>query len=1101
MAKKFKLNIKQADGTFVEYKLDINTDDVKSSDGSKSLTQVLTNYSTTDHKHNYAGSSTPGGAATSANKVNSSLTVKLNGGTTEGTNQITFDGSAGKTVNITPDNIGAAKASHGNHVPATETANNAKFLRNDNTWQTVTPANIGASPSGHNHDDRYFTESEVYDVLPCYDTRELQNLSLSWDTSTTGRETITKTIGTATYTFAKIDNLSNVTTAVSVNGNLRFAVKRAQTGVSPIINSDIVIYPQLFENNVCVINVENEGYPVNAMVVIALQNATVKVNSVDVTFTKGIWFAKIVETNTALIYKYMYASIFELEILKSGELKKVDNKYLANKPGLNVGMNGEIFNDLENNTAGEYSHAEGYSVSAQGAGAHAEGYFTKASSNFQHVQGKFNIEDTENNYAHIVGNGSNEGDLRNAHTLDWDGNAWFAGNVSVGPDNKLLATADHTHPAQTTVSGNAGSATKLQTARNIKLEGVANGTVQFDGSKDVTLKTSPILWSGSGTSGTKGYVAFAQLVITSSYSNRPIEFKIIAREKASAGIITIRFRNIDGTDPELAMLTYMGADYGVFVQKIDVSTWLLYATKGEAYDNISVVGCDYATQGITITHPGTFVTEKPTSGVTDAVLGGQVNSASLAYKVNTAMKVQLNGGTTEGTNQFTFDGSAAKNINITPDSIGAAPASHGTHLTLGTGSGNAFRGDYGNTAYNHSQAAHAPSNAQKNSDITKAEIEAKLTGKLTSHTHATVNRTTITTPIYNPDKGVLVDFNMDVKSGAMAIIKLYGNSYSTNPPIEAIYQFYDYATGDIQQCTGTAISGPAIALKVYKADGKLKAWFQQPNNYCTFKLEVAYGNIPTTPDITLTNEAEPTTNITQTVTINPDRVYSDKYKQTYSNAALGQGYGTCTTSGSIPTKVVTLSGYSLQTGGAVSVKFNNDVPGSSTMNINNKGAKNIYFRGAAITANIIKAGDIATFIYDGTQYQLIAIDRWQNDLTSHTHNVLKAQDTRNVNETPAEVPNGLSVHLKSNATDDLRDGGQYHSTLMMKGWNDASGGPWGQLTITENNNLWFRSSVAGSNTDWHVWQKVSLDGHTHPAVPVVTTSQIDSAISSVFGNK
>lgn len=41
-----------------------------------------------------------------------------------------------------------ANASHGNHVPATETANNAKFLRNDNTWQLVTPANIGALPSG-----------------------------------------------------------------------------------------------------------------------------------------------------------------------------------------------------------------------------------------------------------------------------------------------------------------------------------------------------------------------------------------------------------------------------------------------------------------------------------------------------------------------------------------------------------------------------------------------------------------------------------------------------------------------------------------------------------------------------------------------------------------------------------------------------------------------------------------------------------------------------------------------------------------------------------------------------------------------------------------
>ena len=73
---------------------------------------------------------------------------------------------------------------------------------------------------------------------------------------------------------------------------------------------------------------------------------------------------------------------------------------------------------------------------------------------------------------------------------------------------------------------------------------------------------------------------------------------------------------------------------------------------------------------------------------------------------------------------------------VTPANIGAAGSSHGTHLTLGTGSGNAYYGDKGNTAYTHSQAAHAPSNAQKNSDITKAEIEAKLTGTITSHNHS-----------------------------------------------------------------------------------------------------------------------------------------------------------------------------------------------------------------------------------------------------------------------------------------------------------------------------------------------------------------------------
>lgn len=40
-----------------------------------------------------------------------------------------------------------------------------------------------------------------------------------------------------------------------------------------------------------------------------------------------------------------------------------------------------------------------------------------------------------------------------------------------------------------------------------------------------------------------------------------------------------------------------------------------------------------------------------------------------------------------------------------------------------------------NAAYTHSQSTHAPSTAQKNSDITKSEIEAKLTGNISTHTH------------------------------------------------------------------------------------------------------------------------------------------------------------------------------------------------------------------------------------------------------------------------------------------------------------------------------------------------------------------------------
>ena len=48
---------------------------------------------------------------------------------------------------------------------------------------------------------------------------------------------------------------------------------------------------------------------------------------------------------------------------------------------------------------------------------------------------------------------------------------------------------------------------------------------------------------------------------------------------------------------------------------------------------------------------------------------------------------------------------------------------------------NSLKANY-DTAYEHSQSPHAPTNAQKNSDITKAEIEAKLTGNIATHTHS-----------------------------------------------------------------------------------------------------------------------------------------------------------------------------------------------------------------------------------------------------------------------------------------------------------------------------------------------------------------------------
>lgn len=61
---------------------------------------------------------------------------------------------------------------------------------------------------------------------------------------------------------------------------------------------------------------------------------------------------------------------------------------------------------------------------------------------------------------------------------------------------------------------------------------------------------------------------------------------------------------------------------------------------------------------------------------------------------------------------------------------------HGTPTNPVTGHESTYNHSQYNTAYSHSQSSHAPSNAQKNSDILKSEIEAVLTGEISSHSHA-----------------------------------------------------------------------------------------------------------------------------------------------------------------------------------------------------------------------------------------------------------------------------------------------------------------------------------------------------------------------------
>jgi len=153
--------------------------------------------------------------------------------------------------------------------------------------------------------------------------------------------------------------------------------------------------------------------------------------------------------------------------------------------------------------SGDYSHAEGSYSEAKGYYSHVEGSYTIASGESQHVQGKYNVEDTENKYAHIVGGGESTSKRKNIHTLDWEGNAVFAGDVTDGNGDSIASVK-----ALIQEDVVRFSATKVVEYTDDIYE-VANAIAQESGSKDpngnplnITKDTYPYLLAYSYMGGT-----------------------------------------------------------------------------------------------------------------------------------------------------------------------------------------------------------------------------------------------------------------------------------------------------------------------------------------------------------------------------------------------------------------------------------------------------------------------------------------------------------------------------------------------------------------------------------------------------------------------
>lgn len=228
---------------------------------------------------------------------------------------------------------------------------------------------------------------------------------------------------------------------------------------------------------------------------------------------------------------------------------------------------------------------------------------------------------------------------------------------------------------------------------------------------------------------------------------------------------------------------------------------------------------------------------------------------------------------------------------------------------------------------------------------------------------------------------------------------------------------------------GKCSTAAATQVKIVKVPGVFELY-----EGLTIKVMFSYANTASNPmlrlngfdDVRIIRNATYASNnasgswqqmavVTLTYIVNSGTPYwsmNDWNNSTYSNASLGHVYGTCSAVDSSTGEcTVVASNYQLGTGAVFAVAFSVDVPAAATMNVNSKGAKDIYHNGSVIAEGVIKSGDIGTFIYDGTQYVLLSIDSIASNYQvgsgiASDDDLMNEESTINVSVDGLKVANG-----------------------------------------------------------------------------------------------
>ena len=371
---------------------------------------------------------------------------------------------------------------------------------------------------------------------------------------------------------------------------------------------------------------------------------------------------------------------------------------------------------------------------------------------------------------------------------------------------------------------------------------------------------------------------------------------------------------------------------------------------------------------------GTNPTTLAGYGITDAAAknhthnyAGSTSAGGAANSVANSIAIKLNGGATEGTNLFTFNGSAAKTINITPSGIGAAAAKH-TH---------------------------------QSADIVSLDA-AKLTGTISiDRLPAGALERCIVVPDDTARKALTT---AKAQVGDTVKVTDTGHMYMIvdDSKLDDDTGYVEYTAGSASSVPWSGVTGKPTTLAGYGITDASKS--DHTHKYAgSASVGGAANSVANALSIQLNGGTATTFNgsAAKTINITPAGIGAAASGHTHSyagSASVGGAansavklatarsvdgvnfdgsaaithFGTCATEAATAAKVVTLAGFALVAGARVAVKFTvTNTAANPTLNVNGSGAKPVFYRGAAIATGYLAAKRVYEFVYDGTNYELI----------------------------------------------------------------------------------------------------------------------------------